>query len=234
MRVDAVRYAYLDKYRGKTVRCEKVVFNGCTFRRYPESKRIEDRRYYKPSARDKLRGAEALHREIWKSEHGPIPEGYQIHHKDGDSGNNSLLNLECVTVEQHQARHPYRAPEGHAKHLSKIRPLAAKWHRSEAGREWHSGHAKEALAKRVQNGICECCEKEFILVGCIRRGKFCSNACKAKHRRESGADDVDRLCAICGGLFRASRYSKVKCCSRECGRKSLSRTRRERFCKRVP
>ncbi len=48
------------------------------------------------------------HHLIWEEEHGPIPEGYQIHHLDHDRGNNHLLNLIAVSVSDHQRLHsPY-------------------------------------------------------------------------------------------------------------------------------
>lgn len=42
-----------------------------------------------------------LHRDVWESEVGPIPEGYDIHHKDEDRTNNSIENLECLPKSEH-------------------------------------------------------------------------------------------------------------------------------------
>src|SRR5688500_17131846 len=55
-----------------------------------------------------------LHRAIWEKEVGPIPEGYHVHHKNDDKGDNSLDNLEILSVHDHNAHHldakigPYR------------------------------------------------------------------------------------------------------------------------------
>ena len=37
-----------------------------------------------------------LHWYIWEKEHGPVPVGFVIHHKDNDPENNLLDNLELV------------------------------------------------------------------------------------------------------------------------------------------
>jgi hypothetical protein len=42
-----------------------------------------------------------LHRIVYVMHNGPIPDGYQIHHKDGDKKNNRIGNLECVSALKH-------------------------------------------------------------------------------------------------------------------------------------
>lgn len=49
-------------------------------------------------------------RKIWESYHGPIPKDehgrtFEIHHKDGDRGNNEIDNLLCVSIEEHYLIH---------------------------------------------------------------------------------------------------------------------------------
>lgn len=47
------------------------------------------------------------HRFIWEAAHGPIPDGLQINHLNGDKADNRLENLElCTHVEN--LRHAYR------------------------------------------------------------------------------------------------------------------------------
>ena len=41
-----------------------------------------------------------IHRLVWTAFMGPIPEGYEIHHRDHDCANNALWNLDCVTHQQ--------------------------------------------------------------------------------------------------------------------------------------
>jgi hypothetical protein len=50
------------------------------------------------------------YRRIWENANGPIPRekdgrSYEIHHIDGDSSNNGLNNLKCVTAEEHYEIH---------------------------------------------------------------------------------------------------------------------------------
>jgi len=41
------------------------------------------------------------YRKIYEEHHGKIPEGYHIHHKDGNRKNNSIENLICLSPEEH-------------------------------------------------------------------------------------------------------------------------------------
>lgn len=50
------------------------------------------------------------YRKLWESVHGPIPKdengrSYEIHHIDGNHSNNSLENLQLVTIEEHYNIH---------------------------------------------------------------------------------------------------------------------------------
>ena len=45
------------------------------------------------------------HRWIWEQANGPIPDGYEIHHRDHNPLNNDLDNLMCVTAEWHDNHH---------------------------------------------------------------------------------------------------------------------------------
>lgn len=45
------------------------------------------------------------HRLVWEKHNGPIPEGYVIHHKDGNGLNNSIDNLEMMTRSEHARYH---------------------------------------------------------------------------------------------------------------------------------
>lgn len=52
----------------------------------------------------------SIARNIWKSYHGDIPKdllgrSYEIHHKDRNPHNNELLNLDCISVEDHYIEH---------------------------------------------------------------------------------------------------------------------------------
>lgn len=45
------------------------------------------------------------YRKIYESHYGKIPNGYHIHHIDGNPFNNSIENLKCVTAEEHSQIH---------------------------------------------------------------------------------------------------------------------------------
>ena len=51
-------------------------------------------------------GGRFEHVEVWERHHGqPVPEGYQIHHIDGDKLNNDPANLIAVTPTEHKRIH---------------------------------------------------------------------------------------------------------------------------------
>lgn len=134
-----------------SVRVEAVEFNGITFRRYPDSDNAAHARYFKPGGQWINKGVQALHQEVWKAAHGPIPDGYEVHHRDRDFTNNDLANLECIPRADHRAEHAEEfsrimRSERQLAHLAAIRPLASAWHRSEEGRAWHREHARKVDA----------------------------------------------------------------------------------------
>lgn len=46
-----------------------------------------------------------LHVYVWEYYNGNIPRGYQIHHKDGNKGNNDIINLDCLSEHEHLSHH---------------------------------------------------------------------------------------------------------------------------------
>ena len=74
---------------------ERVVFQGITYYRYPDSDRPSHRAYFQ-------RPGKTLHRAIWEHHNGPVPPGHEIHHKDHDTLNNDPRNLVCVEVSAHR------------------------------------------------------------------------------------------------------------------------------------
>ncbi|MCK9596726.1 HNH endonuclease [Candidatus Pacearchaeota archaeon] len=46
-----------------------------------------------------------MHRLVWGEAYGEIPKGCVIHHKDGNSKNNDLTNLQMMTVGEHFSYH---------------------------------------------------------------------------------------------------------------------------------
>lgn len=168
------------------------------------------------------RNGKRLHIAVWTHHNGEIPKGFHVHHKDRNRANNSIGNLELLPASVHMALHQ----EGRCLEFSdNARKAAAEWHGSDEGREWHKQqykkHCAAALSKRVLRK-CLCCGKEFPGKSF---SKFCSNNCKSKYRRLTGADLETRWCVVCGAEFSTNRYGKTKTCSKQCANISESKTK---------
>ena len=100
-------------------------------------------RYYRRNRWDQP-GPSNLHRAIWESANGAIPDGHDVHHIDGDSFNNTLANLALIESRAHVRQHTLKRiaagellPPG-----EEARAEAAKWHGSEEGLAWHRVNGK--------------------------------------------------------------------------------------------
>jgi len=199
---------------------EIQLIDGFSFRRYPESKNAADRRYYKGHA---IVGGKHwygyAHRYVWETRRGPIPPKHHIHHKDGNTANNSISNLECVAPGQHAARHPLSEEQKQRRleNLDAARGNAKIWHSSPEGREFHRMIAPRARKSFIsQERECDQCAKSFMTKKPDHSDRFCSNACKSAWRRAQGVDDANFVCKECGITFRRNRYAKPDFCSVAC------------------
>lgn len=211
---------------------DSITYKGIVFRRYPKSKNYSDRMYYRPNGTHVTNGVESLHREIWKAHCGPIPEGAHIHHKDGNPLNNDISNLECISSNlAHQDLHgdttkseSYK--QRRAAHLKKARQLAAAWHSTDEGLEFHSRLAKEFWEqKEIEKRVCLQCGDSYETRH-NAGSKFCSNNCKSAYRRSLKLDHEKRWCAFCGEEFEANKYFSTKTCSNSCAAKLRWKERR--------
>jgi hypothetical protein len=143
-----------------------------------------------------------LHRKVWEDANGEIPEGFHVHHVDGDTSNNRLDNLKLVPGPKHSSLHN-SAPEllpRQRRQIEKIRPKASAWHRSPEGRAWHGEQSSRTWkTKKAIQYKCSYC-------GCIfdsrysyspSSNRFCCNNHKAAYRRlmENGK-------SRCGSVYR--------------------------------
>lgn len=211
-------------------RAEHVDFEGVRFRRYPDSANRSDRVYFKShgwTGKPKY-----LHVAVYEHHNGPVDGRHVVHHKDGNPLNNAPANLEAIPTGDHVRLHAAelaKDPEHVARQrelLARIRPLAAEWHRSDEGREWHRQHGRETWAAREpERHTCEQCGANFET---LKRGgvRFCSNRCKAAHRYASGVDNEQRECKWCGDAFTVNRYYKTLCCSNTCAQRHRRRGER--------
>ena len=171
-----------------------------------------------------------MHVYVWEYYNGPVPQGYHVHHKDGNRANNQIDNLEAIDGRVHEKLHGAMLTDEQRQlrrdNLNEnARPAASAWHGSDAGHEWHKQHyenMKDVLHER-HTGTCLFCGKEF---SAYRSSKFCCNACKSAYRRKTGADMEERECAVCGKPFMTNKYKATQTCSGRCA--NLIRRKREK------
>lgn len=154
-------------------------FDGGLYRKWPNES------YY-------TRGGKKLHRDVWRQAFGEIPEKCHIHHKDSNTSNNAISNLECLQDSDHwKQTHADRKARGHKTTFNEsAREKAAAWHKSEEGKLWHKRHAERVQSwtkwKRVEKD-CPICNKKFD--GIERKNgheqKYCSPNCKATAYRRN-------------------------------------------------
>ena len=162
--------------------------------------------------------AKMLHRVIWEEKNGEIPKWYVIHHKDHNSLNNSIDNLEIMEKSLHCSYHTkemfkddeYRTKQ--EKHLEEIRPLAAEWHKSNEWKDWHKKHYDESLWKKESKSfICLYCWNQFNSKH--YNPKYCSKQCHYEWTK------IVKVCQQCWKEFRTRKYYNPKCCSVSCSSK---------------
>lgn len=161
-----------------------------------------------------------LHVAVYENEVGVIPDGYHVHHIDFNKNNNEPSNLVALTNSEHETLHGQNLTEEKRERkrenlTENARPKASEWHSSDAGREWHTKHGKEAWANRTEaEYTCDFCGAAFKTLNRYSptQNRFCSNKCKAAFRRASGVDDVAKICERCGHEYRANKYQQTKYC----------------------
>lgn len=212
-----------------------IVFNGYKFTRYPNSPRISDQRYYR--GRVPVNGRKIkvyLHRYMWEVLRGPIPDGFDVHHVDGDTQNNTIENLACVEKAEHLSHHAnanWSDPEFRSKmqpHIERIIEAAKPWHSSPEGKAWHSENARTAFAKREPREI-KCAECGNMYTTTKAHGSYaCSNKCWRLLRDKDPKRCEHIVCLQCGTGFTATRIRRKRYCSSACFGKSRTGMPRSR------
>lgn len=158
-----------------------------------------------------------LHRAVWQYFYGEIPEGYHVHHINGNKTDNRIENLQLKLESEHLSYHS-NLPEAREHQMKAIKCAQEKaklWHKTDEARELHRQWAIES-AKKVKPVplVCQQCGKHYESKN--RLSKFCSNTCRATHRRNSGVDNEMRICLVCGAQYEVNKYKHGKCCSKKC------------------
>jgi hypothetical protein len=164
------------------------------------------------------------HRWVWINHFGSIPNGMDIHHKDGDKDNNEIDNLQMLSRSDHLKEH-WKCPIERAKRrifLDKIRPQVHEWLRSTEGREKQKKDAIEGWKNRKKTTIsCLFCSKQKITTQSWT--KFCGENCEKKYRRRLGVDNIEVNCPICSKTYFKDKFSPKKFCSISCGAKNSAK-----------
>jgi HNH endonuclease len=138
-----------------------------------------------------------LHREVWIAAHGPIPDGYHVHHKNGDRTDNRPQDLELITHSEHSSLH---APEILARHRAKA------FANSQAAR---LRSIEELKKRRLKCIICGSTYRS----GSRNPTRYCSSACVEKARSGAFAGDRHR-CEHCGKVYQATKRVQRYCSRR--------------------
>ena len=202
---------------------ECIEFEGIKYYRYPDSENIRMSKYFRNTSKNTQ-----LHREIWKSLKGDIPKGYHIHHIDGNSLNNHIDNLECLTPHQHSLAHVKLGQEDPSKD---IHEKSRKWHASDLG----SIHHKEIWQKREKETFnCVDCSIEFEK---YRTNRLTGRCAKCRNKmQESNRKPRPRIkkekkvypdiqCAVCNQISKQTGSTPKVYCSRKCKEKARAKKR---------
>lgn len=158
----------------------------------------------------------SLHRYKYTIEKGSIPDGWHVHHKDGNCFNNDIENLEAIDPKAHAKLHPV-SEETLKKWQEAGIAAAPVWHASKEGEEWHRQHYENIKAKiheRVDR-VCSSCNKP-IKTSRKNHNAFCSNNCKSAWRRKHKPDRKVVSCPTCRSEFETLKYLPNTYCSKQC------------------
>ncbi len=211
---------------------KSIIFNGIEYKLMGAGKYyLSQSKSYKERS-----NAKGLHVAIWEYYNGKtVPTGYHVHHKDENTFNNDISNLELINKYKHIGGHSKKwhaeNKEESKRKLDKAREKASKWHSSKEGRKWHSEHAKESWqSRKVHDRVCKFCGINFKTK--FSDTKYCSQKCRTKANIEKVKYDYVGICTICGNEFTATRLSKTRpkreTCSRTCQNRLVHRNRKDR------
>ena len=200
-----------------------VEYDGETFAR--------DKRGYYLSSKPIYNGKRILlHRYVWIKHNGKIPKGYVVHHIDENKDNNDMSNFELMTNYEHSKMHGDKIFKENKEeilkrfaksHSKKILKKIKEKNKTPRKKEWYIKQAAYikslGIYDKTETLICQYCGQEFKTTKlCADKTKYCSGKCADKARAESGIDDIERICVICGKPFIINKRKVRQTCSEEC------------------
>ncbi len=122
-----------------------------------------------------------MHRAVWVAHNGPIPDGWHIHHKDGNPLNNDISNLEAIDGAEHARQHGVVAPHLKSKErmelLDRIRNKSHEWLKDAKRRAALSENVKAGWENREKVELCcQFCGSNFLSPQ--PKARYCDPACK--------------------------------------------------------
>ena len=158
-----------------------------------------------------------LHRAVWTYYHGEIPDGYVVHHIDGNKSNNDVSNLTIMTSAEHRKLHAGNdsITAASRKKLFKCVVCGKEY---EAYNTGNNRYCSERCLERYRRSVgcvetrhCERCGKEFTVYK-YKSKRFCSPQCAGASRKLL----VVKICPTCGKEFMERPSDPHKYCSTKC------------------
>ncbi|MBR1646194.1 MAG: HNH endonuclease [Selenomonadaceae bacterium] len=169
----------------------------------------------------------SIHRAVWYYYNGKIPEETNIHHIDCNPANNSISNLQLLTIAEHAGIH-------HSKNIEeKICPICGntfnprKQNQTFCSIPCSAKHISQTAKKSPVEKTCPVCGKSFSLRYQNYKQLCCSPSCSKKYQWANDVYDVniEKICPICGKNF-VTRSKRGIYCSKKCSNKANEQRRR--------
>ncbi|MBQ4495646.1 MAG: HNH endonuclease [Selenomonadaceae bacterium] len=166
-----------------------------------------------------------IHRVVFAYYYGEIPEGYHVHHLDDNKTNNAIVNLQCLTKQEHRRLHNKQPLQKQCvcKTCGKIFIVQKECQK-------HTMYCSKKCASRIKR-ICSLCGKDFLTSSHkpVEHCRSCARKLSWEKRRVQNPirPSCQKRCPICGKSFVVKiGHEKTQCCSRSCGHKLQWQTRK--------
>lgn len=138
-----------------------------------------------------------LHRQIYIDHFGPIPDGYDVHHIDGNALNNEPSNLMVLSKKEHMQHHANERKQN-VEYMQKT---------------LRTNRRNQPPTLQLECHICG-----GIFEACVPEARYCSTRCNSHAIRTNPKNQETRVCLICGSNFTRYYNNPAKTCSSRCGR----------------